>query len=102
VAGAWERRETYKVLVGKPEGKRPLERLRHRLVDRIRLDRREISWEGVEWVQDRGQWWTVVNMVFTLQVLVPQSVSFRFQVLMVTSMKLRIVFRDDDGGSMYL
>jgi hypothetical protein len=52
-------------LVGKPEGKRPLGRPRHGWED-IRLDLREIGWEGVDWMhlaQDRDQWQAVVNMV---------------------------------------
>jgi hypothetical protein len=53
----------YNVLVGKPEGKRPLGR---QGIDGIRMDLREIGWKDVEWVQltqDRGQWWAVVNAV---------------------------------------
>jgi hypothetical protein len=49
-------RNMYKILVGKPEGKRPPERPRHRWEDHIRMDLREIGWEDVEWihlVQDR-------------------------------------------------
>jgi hypothetical protein len=56
-------KKLYKVLVGKPEGKRPLGRPG---IDGIRMDLREIGWEDVEWVQltqDRGQWWAVVNAV---------------------------------------
>jgi hypothetical protein len=66
----------YKILVGKPKGKRPLGRLRHRWEDGIRMDLREIGWEDGEWVQlaqDRGQWWAVVNVVMNLQVLAPRS-----------------------------
>jgi hypothetical protein len=51
---AWERREVYKVLVGKPEGKRPLGRPRHRWEDGIRMDLREISlgvWIGFDWLR---------------------------------------------------
>jgi hypothetical protein len=71
-----EERKLYKILVGKPKGKRPLGRLRHRWEDGIRMDLREIGWEDGEWVQltqDRGQWWAVVNMVMNLQVLAPRS-----------------------------
>jgi hypothetical protein len=46
---AWERR-VYKVLVGKPEGKRPLERPRSRWEDGIRMDLREIGLEGGVWI----------------------------------------------------
>jgi hypothetical protein len=45
-----ELRNVYKVLVGKPEGKRPLERHRLRWEDAIAIDLREIGWEGVEWI----------------------------------------------------
>jgi hypothetical protein len=53
---AWERGEACTVLMGKPEGKRPLERPRCRLEDGIRMDFREIGCGGVEWIhlaQDR-------------------------------------------------
>jgi hypothetical protein len=43
-------KEVYKVLVGKPEGKRPLERPRHRWKDGIKMDIREIGWQGLEWI----------------------------------------------------
>jgi hypothetical protein len=56
----WERREVYMVLVGKPEGKRPLRRPRHRWEDGMKMGLREIAWgEGVDWIrlaQDRDQW----------------------------------------------
>jgi hypothetical protein len=45
-----EGRKVYKVLVGKPEGRRPLGRLRCRWEDGIRMDLRETSWGGVEWI----------------------------------------------------
>jgi hypothetical protein len=64
-------RNVYNILVGKPEGKRPFERHSHRWED-IRMDPREIGWEGVDWIhlaQDRDQWRAVVNMVMNLQVL---------------------------------
>jgi hypothetical protein len=43
-----EKRNAYRVLVGKPEGSRPLERARHRLVDNIRMDLREIGWDDMD------------------------------------------------------
>jgi hypothetical protein len=43
-------RNAYKVLVGKPEGKRPLGRPRCRWVDNIKMDLREIGWDGMEWI----------------------------------------------------
>jgi hypothetical protein len=43
-----ETRNAYRILVGKPEGKRPLERPRRRCVDNIKMDLREIGWDGVD------------------------------------------------------
>jgi hypothetical protein len=65
----------YRVLLGKPEGKRPLERQKRRWEDGIRMDLTEIGW-GVEWIhlaQKREWWWAVVNEVMNLWVLVPWS-----------------------------
>jgi hypothetical protein len=62
-----EGRKVYWVLVGKPEGKRPLERPRHRWEDGIKMDFREIGWGG-EWIhlaEDRGHWWALVKAVMT-------------------------------------
>jgi hypothetical protein len=50
VARMGEERKVYKVLVGKPEGKRPLRRPRRRWEDMIRMDLREIGWRGVDWI----------------------------------------------------
>jgi hypothetical protein len=58
--------------VGKPRGKRPLGRPRRRWVDSIKIDLREIGWDGVDWIklaQDMDQWRALVNTVFNLQVL---------------------------------
>jgi hypothetical protein len=66
----------YRVLMGKPEGKRPLGRPRHRWEDGIRMDLREIGWGCVGWIQlaqDRDRWQAVVNTVMNLWVLVPWS-----------------------------
>jgi hypothetical protein len=71
-----EERNVYNVLVGKPEGKRPLGRPRHRWEDGIRMDLREIGLEGVDWIrlsQDRDRWWAVVSAVRNLRVLAPRS-----------------------------
>jgi hypothetical protein len=70
-----EERKVYKVLVGKPEGKRPLGRPRHRWEDGIRMDLREI-WGCVDWIrlsQDRDRWRAVVSAVMNLRVLAPRS-----------------------------
>jgi hypothetical protein len=48
----------YRILLGKPEGKRPLGRPRRRWVDNIKMDLREIGWDGMDWIelaQDRDQ-----------------------------------------------
>jgi hypothetical protein len=44
-----EKRNAYRILVGKPEGRRPLGRLRRRWVDNIKIDLREIGWDGMVW-----------------------------------------------------
>jgi hypothetical protein len=51
VAHMGKERNMYKVLMGKPEGKRPLERPRHGWEDGIRIDLREIGWGSVDWIQ---------------------------------------------------
>jgi hypothetical protein len=78
VAHMGEERKMYKVLVGKPEGKRPLGRPRRRWEDGIRMDVREIGlWGGgVDWIrlsQDRDQWRAVVSAMMNLRVLAPRS-----------------------------
>jgi hypothetical protein len=75
VAGIGEGRNVYRVLVGKPEGKRPLERPRRRWKNWMKMDLREIGW-GVEWIhlaQDRDHWRALVNAVMNLRVLAPRS-----------------------------
>jgi hypothetical protein len=66
-----EERKVYKVLVGKPEGKRLLGRPRRRWENGIRIDLREIGLGGVS--QDRDRWWAVVSAVLNLRVLAPRS-----------------------------
>jgi hypothetical protein len=66
-----EKRNAYRISVGKPEGKRPLGRPRRNWVDNIRMDIREIGWCDVDWIdlaQDRDQWRAVVNTVMNLRV----------------------------------
>jgi hypothetical protein len=75
VARMVEGRNVYRVLVGKPEGKRPLGRPRHKWKDGISMNIREIGWGGVEWIhlaQDRDRWRAVVNAVMNLRVLAPR------------------------------
>jgi hypothetical protein len=66
-----EKRNAYRLLVGKPEGKRPLGRPRCRWVDNIRLDLGKVGWGDVDWIglaQDRNRWRALVNSVFNLRV----------------------------------
>jgi hypothetical protein len=66
-----EGRGVYRVLVGRPEGKRPLGRHRRRWEDNIKMDLREIGINGMNWIQlveDRVQWQAFVNTVMNLRV----------------------------------
>jgi hypothetical protein len=70
VARMGEKRNTCRILVGKPEGKRPLGRPRRRWVDNIKMDLREIGWDGVDWIdmaQDGNHWRSLVNTVLNLR-----------------------------------
>jgi hypothetical protein len=61
-----EKRNIYRILMGKPEGNRPLGRPRRRWVDHIKIDLRETEWDGVNWInltQDRYQWRALVSTV---------------------------------------
>jgi hypothetical protein len=65
------KRNAYRILVGKPEGKRPLGRPRRKWEDNIKIDLREIGWGGMDWIelsQDRDQWRDLVNTVMKLYV----------------------------------
>jgi hypothetical protein len=60
------RRNAYRKLVGNPVGKRPLGRPRHRWMNNMKIDLREIEWDGMDWIdlaQDRVQWRALVNTV---------------------------------------
>jgi hypothetical protein len=64
-----EKRNAYRILVGKPERKRPLGRPRRRWEDNIRMDLGEIGWGGMDWIclaQDRDQCRALVNTVMNL------------------------------------
>jgi hypothetical protein len=66
-----EKRNPYRLLVRKPEGKRPLGRPRRRWVDNIRMDIGEVGWGDVDWIgltQDRNSWRALVNSVLNLRV----------------------------------
>jgi hypothetical protein len=71
VARMGKKRNAYRILVGKPEGKRSLERPRRRWGDNIKIDLRETGWYGRDWIdlaQDRDQWRALVNTVMNLRV----------------------------------
>jgi len=71
VARMGERRGVYRVLVGKPEGKRPLGRPRHRWEDNIKIDLQEVGCGGMDWIklaQDRDRWRALVNAVMNLRI----------------------------------
>jgi hypothetical protein len=75
VARMGEKRKLYRVLVGKPEGKRPLGRPRRRWEDGIRMDLRESGWvgeAGIQLAQESGRWRALVNVVMNLRVLAPR------------------------------
>jgi hypothetical protein len=66
-----EKMNAYRILVGDPERKRPLGRPRRRWVGNIKMNLREIGWDGMDWIdltQDRDQWRALVNAVMNLRV----------------------------------
>ena len=71
VARVGEKRGVYRFLVGKPEGKRPLGRPRHRRVDNIRTGLQEVGCACMDWIglaQDRDSWRTLVSAVMNLRI----------------------------------
>jgi len=70
VAHAGERRGVYRILVDKPEGKRPLGRHRCRWEDNMKVDLQEVVCGGLDLImlaQDRDRWWPLVNAVMNLR-----------------------------------
>jgi hypothetical protein len=66
-----ETRNAYRILVGKPEGKSPLKSSRRRWVTNIKMDLRDIGWDGMDWIdlaQDKDQWRALVKTVMNLRV----------------------------------
>ena len=66
-----ERRGVYRVLVGNPEGKRPLGRPRRRWEDNIKIEFQGVGWGDVDWIdlaQDRDRWRALVNALMNLRV----------------------------------
>jgi hypothetical protein len=71
VARMGEKSYACRILVGKPEGKRTLGRPRRGWVDNIKIDLREIEWDGMDWInlaEERDYWWALVNTVMNLRV----------------------------------
>jgi hypothetical protein len=71
VAPMGEKRNAYRLLVGKPGGRRPLGRPRRRWLDNIRMDLVEVGWGDVDWIglaEDRDRWRALVNSVLNLRV----------------------------------
>jgi hypothetical protein len=71
VAQMWEKRNAYRILVGKPDRKRPLGRPRRKWVDTIKIDLRHTGWDSMDLIdlaQDRDQWRALVNTVINLRI----------------------------------
>jgi hypothetical protein len=67
-----EKRNAYRIFVGKPECKRPVGRPKRRWADNITMDLRVIGWDGMDWIdvaQDRDEWRALVNIIMNIRVL---------------------------------
>jgi hypothetical protein len=65
-----EKRNAYKILVGKPEGKRSLRKPKRRWVDNIEMDLRDVGWCDIDWIdlaEDKDRWRALLNTVMNLQ-----------------------------------
>jgi hypothetical protein len=66
-----EGRSAYRILMGRPEGRRPIGRPRRRWEDNIKMDLQEVGWDGLDWIDmawDRDRWLALVNAVMNLRV----------------------------------
>jgi hypothetical protein len=71
-----EGRGAYRILVGRPEGRRPLGRPRRSWEENIKMDLQDVGWGGMDWIemaQDRDRWRAVVNAVMNLQVSIKRG-----------------------------
>ena len=69
--GTYGRRERFRVLLGRTDGKRPLGRPRHRWEDNIKIDFKGVVWGGMDWIdltKDRDTWWAYVNAIMIFRV----------------------------------
>jgi hypothetical protein len=70
-AARMERKNAFKILVAKPEGKRPLGRHRRRWENNIKMDIKEMGWESMDWINlahDKDRWRVLVNTIMNLRV----------------------------------